>query len=396
MILQSLKMAFSAISSNKLRAFLTMLGIIIGVVAVVVLISLVNGASAKVTSEIENLGTNQLTVIVKDDRGHPISLNDLETLSQNEEFLEIAPVANVNGTAKRGTEKLSVQATGTVNAYERIYGVDVAYGRFIETADVKNSALVAVIDYAMAEEFFGESSALGETITINSRIFTVVGVLAEDTSMSGSMSSMMTGGAATAYIPYTVASRMAKQPDVTTFYVSSADEEDMVAAENRLNELMLQRFRNDSDAFLIINQSAIMGALGTVTNTMSLLLGGIAAISLLVGGIGIMNIMLVSVTERTREIGIRKAIGAARSSILMQFLIEALMLSLMGCVIGLLISWFILGVVNAVAGDTVTFTMSFGVIALALGFAVFIGVAFGLYPANKAAKLQPIQALRHD
>ena len=386
MILQSLKMAFSAISSNKLRAFLTMLGIIIGVVAVVVLISLVNGASAKVTSEIENLGTNQLTVIVKDDRGHPLSLNDLETLSQNEEFSEIAPVANVNGTAKRGTEKLSVQATGTVNAYERIYGVDVAYGRFIETADVKNSALVVVIDYAMAEEFFGESSALGETITINSRIFTVVGVLAEDTSMSGSMSSMMTGGAATAYIPYTVASRMAKQPNVTTFYVSSADAEDMTAAENKLNELMLQRFRSDSDAFLIINQSAIMGALGSVTNTMSLLLGGI----------GIMNIMLVSVTERTREIGIRKAIGAARSSILMQFLIEALMLSLMGCIIGLLISWFILGVVNAVAGDTVTFTMSFGVISLALGFAVFIGVAFGLYPANKAAKLQPIQALRHD
>ena len=396
MILQSLKMAFSAISSNKMRAFLTMLGIIIGVVAVVVLISLVNGASAKVTSEIENLGTNQLTVMVKDDRGHPLSLNDLETLLENEEFSEIAPVANVNGTAKRGTEKLSVQAIGTVNAYERIYGVDLAYGRFVQTADVKNSALVAVIDHAMAEEFFGESSALGETITINSRIFTVVGVLAEDTSMSSSMSSMMTGGASTAYIPYTVASRMAKQPDVTTFYVSSADEEDMTAAENKLNELMLQRFRNDSDAFLIINQSAIMGALGTVTNTMSLLLGGIAAISLLVGGIGIMNIMLVSVTERTREIGIRKAIGAARSSILMQFLIEALMLSLMGCVIGLLISWFILGVVNAVAGDTVTFTMSLGVISLALGFAVFIGVAFGLYPANKAAKLQPIQALRHD
>jgi putative ABC transport system permease protein len=139
-----------------------------------------------------------------------------------------------------------------------------------------------------------------------------------------------------------------------------------------------------------------MGAMETVTNTMSLLFGGIAAISLLVGGIGIMNIMLVSVTERTREIGIRKAIGAARSSILMQFLVEALMLSLMGCIIGLFLSWFILSIANVLAGDMATFTMSFGVIALALGFSVLIGVAFGLYPANKAAKLQPIQALRHD
>ncbi|MCE5234803.1 MAG: ABC transporter permease, partial [Eubacteriales bacterium] len=262
MILQSVKMAFSAIASNKMRAFLTMLGIIIGVVAVVVLISLVNGASATVTSQIQSLGTNQLTVIVRDDRGHPISLNDLDDIVQNVEFSEIAPVANVNGTAKRGTKKLTVQATGTVNAYERIYGVNVAYGRFIETADVENSALVAVIDHSMAKEFFGDSSPLGETIAINSRSFTVVGVLAEDTSMSGSMSSMMTGGASTVFVPYTVASRMAKQANIKTFYVSSSDAEDMTAAEKRLNELMLQRFRHDSDAFLIINQSAIMGALG--------------------------------------------------------------------------------------------------------------------------------------
>ncbi len=226
MMLQSLKMAFSAITGNKMRAFLTMLGIIIGVIAVVVLISLVNGASATVTSQIESLGTNQLSVIVKDDRGHPLTLNDLNELVKNKEFSEIAPVATVNGTAKRGNEKLTVQATGTVNAYKRIYGVNVAYGRFIETADVENSTLVAVIDYNMAEEFFGGESALGETVTVNSRAFTVVGVLAEDTSMSGSMSSMMTGGASSMYIPYTVASRMAKQSDIRTFYVSAADEDD--------------------------------------------------------------------------------------------------------------------------------------------------------------------------
>ncbi|HWR19604.1 MAG TPA: ABC transporter permease [Clostridia bacterium] len=396
MILQSVKMAFSAISSNKMRSFLTMLGIIIGVVAVVVLISLVNGATSTVTSEIESLGTNQLAVIVRDDRGHPITLSDLTDIAKNEEFSEIAPVANVNGTAKHGTKKLTIQATGTVNAYERIYGVSLDHGRFIHSADVENSSLVAVIDSDMAEEFFDTGNALGESITINSQSFTVVGVLKANTSMAGSMSSMMTGGANTVYIPYTVASRMAKQPYITTFYVSSSNAEDMQKAETKLNELMLQRFRNDSDAFLIINQSSIMDAMATVTNTMSLLFGGIAAISLLVGGIGIMNIMLVSVTERTREIGIRKAIGAARSSILMQFLVEALMLSLMGCIIGLMLSWFILSIANVVAGDMVTFTMSFDVIALALGFSVLIGVAFGLYPANKAAKLQPIQALRHD
>ena len=167
-------------------------------------------------------------------------------------------------------------------------------------------------------------------------------------------------------------------------------------AEEALRAMMLRRFKQDEDAFMLFNQSAVMDAMGTITDILSYLLGGIAAISLLVGGIGIMNIMLVSVTERTKEIGIRKAIGASRSSIMMQFLIEALVISLVGCVIGILASWFLIQIATLLADGVIVFNLSPGVVAVAVIFSSAIGLLFGLYPANKAAKKHPIEALRYE
>ena len=199
------------------------------------------------------------------------------------------------------------------------------------------------------------------------------------------------------YIPFSTMTRIADNVlDVTMFYASGTDEESLDPAKNALTELLLERFGQDEDAFSIVDQSEIMEAMSNVTNTMSLMIGGIAAISLLVGGIGIMNIMLVSVTERTREIGIRKAIGAGRGTIMLQFLIEALLVSLMGCLAGIGISWLILKIAAVVMNNSMSFTMDMKVVWLSVAFSVLIGVLFGLYPANKAASKKPIDALRYS
>ena len=388
MILQSIKMAWEAITSNKMRSFLTMLGIIIGVVALVVLVSLVNGATGAVTDEINALGNDMITASVHDDKGSPIRLEDLDELTEDPAILQAAPAGSMSATAKQGYSDVSATVYGTTNAYYNIQGLVLQYGRFLKTTDVDNSSYVAVLSYDTADELFGRQDVVGERITIDNRSFQVVGILEEDDSLFAGLL-----GGYSIYIPYTVESRIADQPYVTSFYVSPASDTD--ATEEAVNAYMMARFNQDEDAFSINNMSSISDAMSTITGTLSLLLGGIAAISLLVGGIGIMNIMLVSVTERTKEIGIRKAIGAGKRSIMMQFLIEALMVSLMGCLFGLLLSWLILGIVTAIAGS-ITFSMSLGVVVLAVGFSSAIGLIFGLYPANKAAKKHPIDALRYE
>lgn len=211
------------------------------------------------------------------------------------------------------------------------------------------------------------------------------------------LSSTATAGKLEGYIPFSTMTRLADNVlDVTMFYASGADEDSLEPAENALTELLMEHFGQDEDAFSIVDQSEIMEAMSGVTNTMSLMIGGIAAISLLVGGIGIMNIMLVSVTERTREIGIRKAIGAGRGTIMLQFLIEALLISLMGCLAGIGLSWLILKAAAVLMDDSMSFTMDMKVVWLSVAFSVLIGVLFGLYPANKAASRKPIDALRYS
>lgn len=408
MIFQSMKMAWHAVVSNKLRSFLTMLGIIIGVVALIVLVSIANGATSSVTDQISSMGSSYLTVTITDDKGNPLRLKELSDFCEREEVDEVAPVSWTSVTAKTSYSNGTMTLTGTTGSYADIQGLELFSGRFLKQTDIDNNSYVVVITKDTATELLGRVDAVGESIKLNGKSFLVVGVLSDSTSMTqgaavtsssdsddsdSSSSSVQLEG----YIPFSTMTRLADNVlDVTMFYASGTDEDSLEPAENALTELLMERFGEDEDAFSIVDQSEIMEAMSSVTNTMSLMIGGIAAISLLVGGIGIMNIMLVSVTERTREIGIRKAIGAGRETIMLQFLIEALLVSLMGCLAGIGLSWVILKVAAVVMKNSMSFTMDMKVVWLSVAFSVLIGVLFGLYPANKAASKKPIDALRYS
>ena len=399
MILQCIKMAWASILTNKLRSFLTMLGIFIGVVSLVVLVSIAGGATASVSSQISSMGTNLLTVTINDDQENPLRLSELSELGKNKEIAMTAPIARTGVTAKSGyVSDDSTVLYGTTGPYKEIQGLSLASGRFLLSPDVDNSSYVAVLSYDAAVELVGSAQAEGETVTLNGRSFTIIGVLEKNETMSSSVGSDGDSSSVTleVYIPYTTMSKLVDDVLYVNQFVASANSENsMDAAELTLTEMMMSRFGQDEDAFSIQNQSAIMETMNSVNKTMTLMLGGIAAISLLVGGIGIMNIMLVSVTERTREIGIRKAVGAGRKSIMAQFLMEALMISLIGCLIGILLSWVILRIASFFM-DSMTLTLSTKVVLTAVLFSIVIGAVFGSYPASKAASKKPIDALRYQ
>lgn len=392
MMQQSVKMAWKSIFSNKMRSFLTMLGIIIGVLALVVLVSLVSGATSSVNDQISSMGANLIQVSVMDDKDKPVKLSDLEDLAEEEEIRETAPVAQINSTASSTYAEETAVVYGTTGAYSDIMQQELYSGRFLKNTDVDNHTNVAVINAGLATEVLGRMDVVGETIKLDGVSYMVVGVLQADDSDTSTTQTYE------AYIPYTSLVRLTDSVsmEITSFYVSAVSEESLDPAEKVVTEMLMERFDQDEDAFTVINQSTIMEAMESVNSILSLLLGGIAGISLLVGGIGIMNIMLVSVTERTREIGIRKAIGAGRGVIMLQFLIEALMISLMGCAIGILLSWITLQVISVIGKDSMTFALSPGVVWIAVAFSILIGVVFGIYPANKAAKKKPIDALRYN
>lgn len=393
MFVQSMKMALKSICSNKMRSFLTMLGIIIGVMALVVLVSLVNGATGSITDSIHSLGKDMLSVNITDDNDRPIKFNELTDVIKGDFINEVAPVSSTSVTASSSyAEEESVNITGTTAAYKDIKGLELADGRFLLAPDIENNTNVIIINADLATDVMGRTNVVGEKIKLNGKAFLIIGVLESDS--TDTASSIASNSSYEAYIPYTAMIRLSDSTslNVSSFYCSVKGD-DMDLAENALEDLLLERFE-DEDSYKIYNQSTIEEAMESVTGTLSLLLGGIAGISLLVGGIGIMNIMLVSVTERTREIGIRKAIGAGRPAILFQFLIEALMVSLIGCFIGIGLSWVIIMIVNVV-GD-VSYSLSAGVAVLSILFSLGIGILFGLYPANKASKMKPIDALRFN
>ena len=390
MILQSFKMALASIMSNKMRSFLTMLGIIIGVMALVVLVSLVNSTTQSVTSSISDISSDYLMVTISDDKGDPLKVDDVAAFMDEDAIEAAAPVSQSSVTASSSTaEEDSVTVYGTTAAYELIMDIELSSGRWIKTTDVDNHTNVVIINSGLATDVMGRTDVEGETINLGGVDYLIVGVIAEDDSDDTTTETYE------AYIPYTSLIRLVDDvsSNITSFYVSAAEDYTVDDAEEVMTDLLLERLSDDEDAFSIVSTSVIEEALESVTSTLSLLLGGIAAISLLVGGIGIMNIMLVSVTERTREIGIRKAIGAGRGTIMLQFLIEALVVSLMGCAIGILLSWVTIQIVNVVGG--VSFAVSGGVVVVSIVFSLVIGVVFGLYPANKAASKRPIDALRY-
>lgn len=407
MIFQSVKMAWNAVTSNKMRTFLTMLGIIIGVASLVVLVSFANGATGTVTDTISDMGTSYLTVSIQDDKENPLRWKELNDFAESDEISAVAPASYTSVTAKSGYTSGSMTLTGTSGAYADIFGLSLGSGRFLKNTDLENSSYVVVITADTATELLGRTDAVGESISLDGRKFLVVGILAEDSSSSLGSSSMSFSSdddsdssssvALEGYIPYSTMTRIADNVlDVTQFYASSAREDTIDYAKEALTEELLARFEDDEDAFTITDLSTIMEAMETVTDTLSLMIGGIAAISLLVGGIGIMNIMLVSVTERTREIGIRKAIGAGRGTIMLQFLIEAMLVSLMGCAIGIGVSWVALKVMSHFLEGSMNLTMNMQVVWVAVAFSGIIGIVFGLYPANKAARKKPIDALRYS
>ncbi len=390
MIYQSCKMAFKSILSNKMRSFLTMLGIIIGVMSLVVLVSLASGATESVTDSIDELGSNTLYVSISDDKGKPIRYDELDEFIESDQLKIAAPYATTSSKISGSKDEKSGTIIGTTSVYTEIQNLKLASGRFIKSPDVENHTNVVVVNEDLAKAVIGRADVVGETISLGGTSYQIIGVLESSTSTGTEEEAYYE-----AYIPYTSLIRLTDSVgvDVTDFYVAATDENQMDQAETVLENKLKERFNNDEDAYFIMNQSSIAEAMASVTNTLSLLLGGIAGISLLVGGIGIMNIMLVSVTERTREIGIRKAIGAGYWSIMLQFLIEALVVSLLGCLIGIGLSAVAIRIIDHVG--SVSYGLSTGVIWVSVGFSILIGVIFGIYPANKAARKKPIDALRY-
>ncbi len=386
-------MAFSAILSNKMRSFLTMLGIIIGVLSVTLLVGIVQGASDSVTAQIEGLGGSKLMVAVTSPKTTYITLEDLAGLENHDGVALIAPTISGYDTAKAEGNSSAADISGVTENTLAVDGVAVTDGRFIQASDNEQRLNVAVVGVKIARDLYGHTDVVGSRFTLLGRTFEIVGILKEDGSASLSSKDSQI------YIPIKTASRLLKQTSILSFNASAASVDQVDEAKASIENFLAQKVRpmsSDSEdkGYTIFNMGDVLSAFNSVMSTMSLLLGGIAGISLIVGGIGIMNIMLVSVTERTREIGIRKAIGAKHTDILIQFLIEAVAISVTGGLIGMLLGALFLQLLSGIMD--MSLHMSVSVSALALGFSLAIGVIFGIYPANKAARLKPIDALRYE
>ncbi|MEC2055248.1 ABC transporter permease [Peribacillus psychrosaccharolyticus] len=385
---ESMKMAIRSIKTNKMRAFLTMLGIIIGVASVIVLVSIGQGSSKSVKDQINGLGTNLLTVNITDTEAVVLTDEMVTELADLQGVSEVSPVVTGRVYAKNGSESAQVSMTGTNAAYSSVKDLELSQGRFLSDLDSELRLKNVVLGSDTAETLFGNGKAVGETFQIGGISYHVVGVLQSKGTSLGS------SGDDVIIAPISTAKRALKSMAIGSVYVKAESEDMLTPAMYRIQGTLTSLFPNQSDNYSVSNQEDLMETMSSVSDTMTLMLGGIASISLLVGGIGIMNIMLVSVSERTKEIGIRKAIGADRKSILQQFLLEAVVLSSMGGLAGVVIGIGLAELVSATAGLTIS--LSFSITALAFLFSLFIGVIFGVFPANKASKLNPIQALRYE
>ena len=389
-ITQSVKMAMKSISGNKGRSALTMLGIIIGVGSVILLTGIGGGTTKAITDQLASMGTKLITVSFN--RRFSTRTVDYEDLSEfveeNPDLLgKLTPYISGNATAKLGSVNFGTSLDATDSKYEEIKSVTLTSGRFIMESDVDNRSNVAIVGTYIVNEMFGGMNPVGETIKLNGTQFKIVGVYEE----TGDSTETSADNKVT--IPYTTAMRFLKNKTISTYYLEAASEESVTDAVNAVKSFITRKLGSDS-GFNVSSVSEMLDTMNEVTGTMTTMLAGIAAISLVVGGIGVMNIMTVSVSERTREIGIRKAIGARTTDILLQFLIESVILSAMGGVVGVGVGLGLGPVVKAVAG--MEYVVQTDMVMLSFFFSLAIGVFFGIAPARKAARLHPIEALRAE
>jgi putative ABC transport system permease protein len=408
---QTIFEALESISSNKLRSGLTVLGIVIGVAAVIAMLAVGNGAQDSITGSISGIGTNLLFVFqgaqhtggdtVRNPQ--PLTLQDADALADPfaaPSIQAVSPVLQTNAEVTYGGEVTNTSVIGAEPTYFSVTNVGITEGEPLTEDHMLSRASVALIGPDTADNLFGRHEGLvGETIRIGGQPFRIIGVLASKGGGSfGSQDDRVV-------IPLTTAQtrlvRRANRDEVDIIFVQAVSAEQVPTASQEITDILSQRHRTAIGApdFTVFSQQDFLSTAATITGVLTIFLGGIAAISLLVGGIGIMNIMLVSVTERTREIGLRKALGARRRDILVQFLTESSLLSLLGGIIGIMLGWLIAFTVGKVAAATGTpFTPRVGVDAILLAtiFSAAVGLFFGIYPANRAAGLEPVEALRYE
>ncbi|MFA6495144.1 MAG: ABC transporter permease [Candidatus Paceibacterota bacterium] len=401
-----LQETYWSLSANKTRSFLTMLGIIIGIGSVIAMVAIGQGSQGSIQASIQSAGANLVMVTPGAQRGVGIQASagrgSAQTLTQGDADAIAAQVPLVQAVAPDLSRRYQITAkgtntntevVGTTPSYSDVRNVAIDSGTFITEQSLQSGARIAVLGPTARDDLFGVGAdAIGQTIRINNVPFQVVGVAqAKGGSGFNSPDDYV-------YVPITTAQRyLAGETYVSTISVSAADQQSMAAVQQGVTDLLLQRHHiSDPLAadFSVFNQADIAATASTVTNTFTLLLASIASISLVVGGIGIMNMMLTTVTERTREIGLRKAIGAKRRDITLQFLFEAIALTFIGGAVGILLGWLVSLVVTSVAGLTTQVSLSS--VMLSFGVSAAIGIVFGYYPAYRAARLNPIDALRYE
>ncbi len=406
---QNIRTAFRALTANKLRSALTILGIVIGVAAVVALMAIGNGATSSITSRIQSNGTNLISVSAARFRPNAGSPSQFSVVTYNDYLALKAGLSNVSGIApayqssydvKQGNQDIRVQVVGATNDYFTVHpSSTVALGRNINASDNSELNRVAVIGSQTSSDLFQGLNPVNRSVKINGVNFKVVGVLKQqDSSGFGNANDIVIIPLETGYVKLFGANAIHDGKRVLssiTLSASSANAVDSVMSQaDTIMRTQHQLLPSDTADYSVSSQSQILSTLSSVTTTLTIFLGAIAGISLLVGGIGIMNIMLVSVTERTREIGLRKAVGARKDHILFQFLVETITLSVIGGVIGILLGTAIAAVFTALG--LITAVVSMSSVLMSFGFAVAIGLFFGIYPAYRAANLHPMEALRYE
>ena len=388
-ISQAFKLAAKSIIGSKLRSFLTMLGMIIGVASVIIIIGLMQGVTNYIITTFADLGTNMLSVSITSTDTRSVEVDDMYKLVEENPtiFQGVTPKVSAQYTVKNGTTSLTSSVTGVGEDYLTLNSLSLSKGRFISYADIKSRYNGCVIGTYIVDELFDGNASLGDTIKINGQVYKVMGIQEEQAESEAYSADDCI------YIPYSNAARLASSSNILNYTFATFDTDLVVEGEDILDNYLYSIMKNE-DLYQITSMTQLLDTVNTMTTVMSSILSGIAGISLLVAGIGIMNIMLVSVVERTKEIGIRKSLGAKKRDIMWQFVIEAGAISTIGGVLGIII-----GIVT-----TTTLGNAFGVeaappliaIILAFGVSAGIGIGFGYMPANKAANLNPIDALRSE